>query len=174
MYASGTAQWARLAAVATDQALTSAGVGVAPVWSDYLHGFAKGLLAGGVPFVFGGNSAHGWSHIAYLIGFNYDTLAPNTGILSVLNTDYPGTLKLEAMLAVTGGATVTLGMMNMTDASDTPMTNSEITSTSATGARIQSGVITLAAGTKVYGVKGKVSSAAQQGYAWSIRLLRTT
>lgn len=140
---------------------------------NYLYDFTQGLLAGGVPFIFGGNSSQGWSHTAYILGGNLDKLAPNTTELNVLNTNMPGTLRLEAALAVTGGATVSLAMMNLTDLSDTPMTNSEITSVSAAGERVRSGVITLAVGTKTYGIKGKVSSAAQQGYAWGIRLLRT-
>lgn len=143
---------------------------------NYLYDFSQGLLAGGVPFIFGGNSSHGWNQIDYLVGATLDKLVPNTTVLTVLNTNMPGTLKLEAVLAVTNGPThsISLAMMNLTDGlPDSPMTNSVITSLSATGEKLQSGVITLAVGTKTYGIKGKISNGTQQGFAWGIRLLRT-
>lgn len=127
-----------------------------------------------LPHEFGGSAGNPTTNASYPTGATFDKLSPNTDVVVFDSANLPaGTYKLQAMLAVDNVAnTVTLGFFNLTDGSpNTPLV--EITSTSATGAQVTSGSITLAAGgaAKTYGVKVKVS--AGQGWAWGVRLIRT-
>lgn len=139
----------------------------------YLYDLALATLGGlGGSFEFGGTSLYPVTQTSYLSGAGADKLAPNSRILSLLNTNAPGTWKLEAMLAIPNAGTVTLGIMNLTDAADTTLV--EVTSTSVTGASVTSGSgVTFASGTKDYGVKLKTSVGSSPAFAWGIRLKRT-
>lgn len=128
----------------------------------------------GIPFNFAGSANVGTLLTAFPSGATGDKLAPNTGIWNVDSVLLTGTYKLEAVLASEGGATVSLELVNLTDGSpDTALVT--ITSTSATGQRVQSSAITFAGAgaAKDYGVKLKSSSGASHAWAWSIRVIRT-
>lgn len=129
----------------------------------------------GVPIKpFGGHVTLFRKDTSYPVGATADKLAPNTRIWALDSANLPdGVYKLEAMLAVdNAAATVTLALVNLTDASETEMVT--ITSTSTTGALVRSSAITFAAAgvTKNYGVKIKTSNATHGAYAWGIEVIR--
>jgi hypothetical protein len=130
----------------------------------------------GMPFLFGGSALYPTINTAYPTGATLDKLAPSTGVLNLDAANLSGaTYALEAILAVEGGATVSLALVNLTDgAPNTAIVT--ITSTSATGAKVTSGTITFATpgAAKDYAVKIKSSNAADRAYAWGIRLIRTS
>ena len=86
------------------------------------------------------------------------------------------TIKLFAVLKISNVlGTVSLSLVNLTDgAPDTPLTNGTITSQSATGAYVESGSITIPAGTnKDFGVKLKTDNASYSAFAWCVGLKKT-
>lgn len=136
--------------------------------STFLYDAAVRNQIAGVPHYFGGSAIAPTTNAAYPSGSSSDKLAPDSDLLVLPSGTPDGTFKLEAVLATDGGGTVTLALVNLTDAPDTPVV--EISSTSATGARQQSSSVSLTA-SKTYGVKVKVG--AGNGWAWGIRLART-
>lgn len=82
-----------------------------------------------------------------------------------------GTYKLQGMLIGSGGATVTAALVNLTDASETPIVT--IASASTTGALVQSSAITFAAGgvAKTYAIKVKVDTGS--GEVWGVSVVKT-
>lgn len=125
------------------------------------------------PFVFGGTAMTPTTSTSFLSGATGDKLSLNTGIWNIDSTHLTGTYALEAMLATdVGSQTVSLELTNLTDGPDTPLVT--ITSQSTTGARVRSSVITFAAAgsAKDYGVKLKTT--AGFGWAWSIRIVKTS
>lgn len=143
------------------------------VFNNCLHLYR--YLIAGLPFVFGGSALMPVTQTAFPSGGTCDMLAPDTGVFWLDSANLPtgGTVVLEAVLAVEAGGTVTLSLVNLNDAPDTPMVN--ITSTSATGARQVSAAITFASAgvVRAYGVKIKTSDAAKRAWAWGIRLVPT-
>jgi hypothetical protein len=162
---------------------TTCGTGVAIWTQDNVQAtlpFTAALLSVALPdvveshiFEFGGSAFAPTTNTAFLSGATADKLAPNTPFWNIDSTHLSGTYALEAMLAVDNGSnTVSLEMVNITDASDVALVT--ITGTSTTGTRARSSTITFAAGgsAKDYGVKLKTS--AGNGWAWAIRIVRTS
>lgn len=121
-------------------------------------------------FVFGGNPVTPITVTAYPSGTGYDKMHPGTMLLYADPAGLAGAV-LETMLQSTGGVTVSLALVNLSDGSpDTPMV--ELTSTSATGERKVSAAVVWPAGgvTKIFGIKAKVSSVAGAGFAFGARL----
>ena len=146
----------------------------APIWT--VDGIASTALAsnnlGGTLFVFGGEEETPVVVTSYPSGATYDKCHPDTAWVSVDSANLVGTYQLQAMLKVTGGNTVTLALVNLSDGNpNTPIVT--ISSTSATGERqISSGVTFAAAGSvKTYAVKSLVTAGV--GYAFGIQLIRT-
>lgn len=146
------------------------------VWSENVipatHLNTSGI-AGDVKF-FGGDSTSPVTVVAYPAGATYDKCHAGTAIFNLDAANLPaGTYAIEAMLMASGGGTITLALVNLSDAPDVAMTGSEISSASAVGARVRSGSITLpaAGAAKDLAIKTKVSSGA--GFAWAISLVRT-
>lgn len=111
---------------------------------------------------------------SYPSGTGGETLHPGSRILNQdsANLASGGTFRLEAMLKGETAGTVTLALVNLSDgAPDTALV--EISSSSTTGARVQSGAITFPAGgaAKNFALKSKTTAGA--GYAWSAVLART-
>jgi hypothetical protein len=125
-------------------------------------------------FAFGGDSNSPVVATSYPSGTGGDTLHAGTRTISLDSATLAsgGTFKLSAMLKGEGGGTATLALVNLTDGSpDTAMV--EISSSSTTGALLESGAITFPAGgaTKSYGLKLKTSAGA--AYAWGGAVART-
>jgi hypothetical protein len=163
--------WTSQATVVAGQLMTAA------FWNTYvrddetyLFDFSQNILSN-LPFYFGGSAAAPTVNTTFPSGATLDKLAPDTGVFSCPASLPAGTYKLEAILAAEGGATVSLELVNLTDAPDTAVVT--ITSTSATGQKVQSSTVTLVA-SKDFGVKRKSSSAASRAWAWAIRLVRIT
>lgn len=127
----------------------------------------------GEVFTFGGDSTSPVTLASYPTGTTIDKTHAGTSVYSVDSADIPaGTYVLEGMLLGTGGGTITVGLMNLSDGSpNTAMVT--ISSSSTTGALVQSSSITFAAsGTaKSYACKALVSTGG--GFAWGLRLRRT-
>jgi hypothetical protein len=123
-------------------------------------------------FTFFGDPTSPITSTTYPSGSTFDTCHAGTAIYQVDSATLPaGTYKLSGMLLGTGGITVTVGIVNLTDgAPDTPLTT--MSSNSTTGAAVQSGAITFATGgvSKSYGIKAQVSGG--QGFAWGIQLVK--
>lgn len=127
----------------------------------------------GMVFDFGGNSAAAITNTSYPSGATYDKLQPGTGTWVVDSGTLPGTYVLQATGFQSGGGTLSVSIMDLDDGSpDTPLAT--LTITSATGQTANSGAITFAAPgvQKHYGVKTLVS--ANTGFAWSIKIVRTS
>lgn|SRR3990167_7701130 len=142
----------------------------------YLKTFVDVVQAGGF-FWFGGSTGEGRVDTTYPSGATLDKLAPNTGVLRVADMALvAATIKLFAVLKISNVlGTVSLSLVNLTDgAPDTPLTNGTITSQSATGAYVESGSITIPAGTnKDFGVKLKTDNASYSAFAWCVGLKKT-
>lgn len=130
------------------------------------------VAAGLVFFPLGGTALQEVSANAYLAGATYDKLAPNSGVVNLDAKNAGGVWKLEAILVAEGGATASLELVNLTDASDVAVVT--ITSVSATGQKVQSAAIVFAAAgaAKDYAVKLKTSDVTKRVWAWAIRLVR--
>ena len=109
---------------------------------------------------------------AYPSGATGAVIVPGSKILSLDNANLSGTWQLHGMLRGDGSGTpsITVGLMNATDADTTALV--EVTSTSTVGARVTSGTITFASGTKLYACKVKAGSSANYGYAYGLELVR--
>jgi hypothetical protein len=109
---------------------------------------------------------------AYPSGATGAVIVPGSKILSLDNANLSGTWQLHAMLRGDGAGTpsITVGLMNVTDADTTALV--EVTSTSTVGARVTSGTITFGSGTKSYACKVKASLSANYGYAYGLELVR--
>lgn len=135
-----------------------------------------GLTQSGVftTFVFAGDPTNPITAAAYPSGATYDKCHAGTGIYTLNSANLAaGTYKLQGMLLGSGGATVTVALVNLTDgAPDTPLVT--ISSASTTGASVQSGVITFAAAgaEKNYAIKVKVDVGI--GFAWAIQLVKVS
>lgn len=131
------------------------------------------VMAGGV-MLFGGTFGYDITDTSYATGATGDKLIAGGRMRSFDTALLTGTYRLEGMLqSVSGGATTTVGLMNLTDAPNAAMTGSEISTSSTTPVRVRSSAITFpAAGTnKDYGPKGKVDTGT--GFAWDLELVRT-
>ena len=102
-------------------------------------------------------------------------IVPGSRIVSLLNTNMTGTWKLRGMLRGDGSTpTITVALINLTDANTTPLTNGTISSSSTVGASVTSGAISgFATGTKDYGCKIISNDAAKYGYAYGLELVST-
>jgi hypothetical protein len=134
------------------------------------------VMLGGT-FMFGGDAGRYRNNTAMPAGSTYDILAPGTGILRVDPAWLTGIWRWEAVLRVEpgGSATVSAALVNLTDAPNTALTNSTITSTSNTGALVRSGIVAFGASgaNKDFGIKVWTSNAAVgANVAWA-RLLKT-
>jgi hypothetical protein len=123
---------------------------------------------------FGGDPSHQVTATSYPSGTGGDTIHRGTRILNLdsANLASGGTFRLEGMLRGEDGGTVTVGLVNLTDGSpDTALV--EISSSSTTPSRQQSGAITFPGGgaAKNFAIKVKVNSGA--GYAHGLTLVRT-
>lgn len=150
---------------------TSAGVLVKT--QDNIAAVNAGSSGLGEVFVFGGQSNSPITATSYAAGATFDKLHPGTGVYNVDSANLSGTYVLEATGLQDVAGTLTVAIVNLDDgAPDTPLAT--LTVTSLTGARAQSGTITFATAgaAKSYGIKAKVS--ANTGYAWGVRLMRTT
>ena len=108
---------------------------------------------------------------AYPSGATIAARAVGTGLLVFDPALIPGTFKWEATLRAAASATATLALFE-TSAPDTKLVNSEITSTNADGARVQSAAITLPSGgsPKTFFAKGHSNHASAQAWATAIRI----
>jgi hypothetical protein len=123
-----------------------------------------------IPFF--GTDEVGDNATAYPSGATGAVIVPGSKILSLDNANLSGTWQLHAMLRGDGSGTpsITVGLMNATDADTTALV--EVTSTSTVGARVTSGTITFGSGTKLYACKVKAGSSANYGYAYGLELVR--
>lgn len=128
---------------------------------------------GSSPFDFGSNSSAVVTATSYASGATYDKLHPGTSVWRVDSATLSGTYVLEAVGVKVTSGTLTVALVNLTDAPDTPIATVAITS--LTGETGQSGAITFPAGgaVKSYGIKTIVSAAANPGYLIGARSVRT-
>jgi hypothetical protein len=118
----------------------------------------------------GGDSTSPITDTAYPSGATFDKCHAGTALFIANSTNLPGTYVFKGMLMGNDGATVTLELVNLTDAPDTLITS--ISSNSTTGAFVTSGSIAWAApgSNKTYGLKAKVDTGS--GFAWALSLVR--
>ena len=128
-------------------------------------------------FHFGGSEATYRRNTALPTGSTLDLIAPGTGVWNIDSAFLTGTFRWEAVLSAEGAGTVTISaaLVNLTDDPNTAMANSTITTTTVTGARVRSGILSFApAGTaKDYGIKLWTSNAAIGGRVNWARMIRT-
>lgn len=140
---------------------------------DNVPSLEEGSVGGtGEEFVFMGDPTSQITGTSYPSGSTYDKLHAGTAIMNMDSGLLEGTYRVEAMALAGGGATVSVALMNLSDgAPDTPI-GTAATTTSTTGARIETGDLTFGAigSLKNYGIKVKVSTGF--GFAWGIRLKR--
>lgn len=123
-------------------------------------------------FYFGGDITAPIVATDYPTGTGYDKLHAGTSFYRVDSANLVGTYAIQAMLMGSGGGAVSVAIVNLTDAPDAPL--AVCSSDDPLGALITSSDITFAAGgvVKTYGIKAMVDQGA--GFAWAIRLVRTS
>jgi hypothetical protein len=109
-------------------------------------------------FVFCANSASLVTATTYPSGATFDKLQPGSSVWSVDSASLSGTYVLEVVGVQNVAGTLTVALVNLSDAPDVPIATATITS--LTGERAVSGVITFPAGgtAKLYGIKSKTSA----------------
>ena len=163
-----------LSAEALKTRLTDAngvGVGRNNGYSDPVASIAlQASTIGSVLFVFGGEEETPITLTSYPSGATGDKTHADTTFFSIDSANLSGQYALQAQLRSESGITVTLALVNLTDAPDTPLVT--VSSTSATGEMVQSGAITFAGSgsSKVYALKSRVSGGI--GFAWMANLIR--
>jgi hypothetical protein len=151
---------------------TAAGVTIKTV--DNVPSTALVLSGLGEIATLGGDPNYQVTNTSYPSGAGGETIHKGSLIVNIDSAILAsgGTFRLEAMLRGEDGGTITIGLVNLSDgAPDTALV--EISSSSTTGARAQSGAITFPAGgaAKNLAYKSKVNTGA--GYAWGARWVRT-
>lgn len=143
------------------------------IWSEPVVAathLTSASLAGDVKN-FGGDPTSPVTAVAYPAGATFDKCHAGTAVWNLDAANLAaGTYVLEAMLMGSGGATITLALVNLSDAPDVAIV--EVASASTTGARVQSGAITFpaAGAAKDLAIKAKVNAGA--GFAWTISIKR--
>jgi len=130
-----------------------------------------GSVTGDV-FVFGGDPTSPVTGVAYPLGATFDKLHAGTAVFEIdSGAMAAGTYGLQGMGLCQGGGVLTVAIVNLTDAPNTPL--AEFNISTPTGAVNLSGGITFAAAgaPKQYGIKTKVSAGSAE--AWGIRLRRS-
>jgi len=123
-------------------------------------------------FVFGGNSATPITQTSYPSGATFDKLHSGTAVYSVDSATLSGTYVVEMTGVMSGAGTLSVSIVDLSSGTpDTPLATA--TTTSTTGAVVQSSAIGFGApgSARLYGIKVKVS--ANTGFAWGIRVKRT-
>ena len=144
--------------------------------SDGLGGGGAGGGTGvdSAVFQFGGESSTPVTENSYPVGPEVAKLHAGTAVMDVDSANLIGSYAVQAMMAVDDATTVLeLALVNLSDGDpDTPMV--AIQSSSVDGERKTSNAIVfpLSGAVKSYGIKAKCSEPA--GYAWMIKLVRTT
>lgn len=151
---------------------TSAGAIVPPGAIDYIVAPSNvPAYAPGAVNEFGGDPNSPIDSAAYPVGATYAECHRGTTLFVLDSADIgSGDCVIEGMIVSPTGATVTAALMNLTDAPATPMAT--ISSASAAGELVTSGVITWPASgaSKTYGIK--VKSSIPSGFVWMLRLVK--
>ncbi len=132
---------------------------------------STGPVAVQTVFAFFGDPTSPITAGTYPSGATYDKCHAGTTWYVIDSATLPaGTYNLQGMLLALSAATVTVALVNLTDAADTPIVT--ISGSSATGNLVQSAPITFATGgaAKTYAIKAQCTGT---GMAWGLQLIKT-
>lgn len=138
----------------------------------------SGSGLGQAAFCFGGDASYEYNNTSYPAGADFNALVRGAATWFIESSQLGGTYVLEADVWSPLGGVATVGIVNLTDAPNTALTNGEAIGTgSTTGERIRSssdGISFAAAGTeKLYGIKAHTDDATKPVIVTGVRLIQT-
>lgn len=135
----------------------------------------QGLGFYDTPVYFGGSHFEGFVNTSYTAGGTYAQCVPGSIVHVFAQSQLPpGSYVMRAMLAsANSGGTVSVALYNLTD--DVAISGAELSSNNTVGTVVGTSVITINHGDttqRSYGIKGKVSNSAFEGFVWGVMFIR--